>query len=382
MRSLGLLSTLGVLAVPLAAQTFSVVPSRAATSQEGKWYSVGLIYGTSTPGLNASHTQCLFDTADVSQIAGLLNGVAIRRNNYLGGTQAGTTVNVLIDTSVSSITHNTASTTFSSNHGANRQTVFNGPVSLPARTMGPWPEPWENTIAFTTPMPYARPMGASLVVDFVVTGNTAQNVWYADAYTLGYGSNTLDLYQSNCKHSEGGASNSWGYFTYQPYPGGQFTLNLSNMPGNVPSFGANRLIFGLRGTGGMFGPFPLPVAFATLGIPSPATCQFSVEFVFDVPMGYRTGTVPNGGSLNLPTFTFPNDPSLAGASFVTQGIALDTNPVTMTPEVFPTVGIKWTVGSGNPVPATTVQRLADSTPPSLTGSVTQSMAVVLQLRFQ
>jgi hypothetical protein len=367
-----------LLVLPVAAQTFSVVPSKAATSQEGKWYSVYLFYGSTSN--SASHTQCLYDTSDVTTVAGLLNGVAVRRNNYLGGSQAASNVNVTIDVSVSPVAHNAASTTYANNHGPNRAQVFNGPVSLPARTMGAWPEPWESTIAFTAPLAYARPMGSSLVVDFSVNGGTS--VWYADACAIGYGQATTDVFQSNCRSSEGGSSGGYGYFTFQPYPGGPFTLNISGYPSNVPTLASSRMFFGLVGRGGMLGPFTLPVPFATLGIPAPANCALSIAPIVDVPVTYRTGTQPNQGSLNLASFNMPNDPSLSGQSFFTQAIGIDRNPVTMAPELFPSISIKWTFGTGNPVPATMVTRLADTNPPSPTGGVVQSQAPVLQLRFQ
>ena len=379
MRHTRLIPVLGLIILPLGAQTFDVVPSKAAITQDGKYYSFSLLYGA--PANNAAHTQCLYDTTDVATIAGVLDGVAIRRDNYLSGTHAATTLNLTIETSVSAIAHSAASATFASNHGANRVMVFNGPVSLPARTMGTWPQPWENVLAFSTPVTYARPIGKSLVIDFITSGSSSGAIWYADAYVVGYGTSLPDLFQSNCRHSGNTTSSGFGSTAYQPYPGGEFQLSFTRMPMNVPSFNINALIVGARGVGGTFGAYTLPVPFATLGIPAPANCRLGVEYLFTMPMTYVTSTVSNQGSLQI-TFPFPNDRALIGASFVTQGVAVDTNPVTSAPEVFPTISLKWNVGSGDTVPASTVNRVADTTPPAPTGTVRVGEVPVLQLRFQ
>ena len=43
---------LGLLAVPLASQNYAVVPSKAATTQDGKYYTFSLFYGA--PASNAA----------------------------------------------------------------------------------------------------------------------------------------------------------------------------------------------------------------------------------------------------------------------------------------------------------------------------------------
>jgi hypothetical protein len=375
-----LLTAFAFLLVPLAAQTFAVVPSKAARSQDGKWYSPWLV-SSSNLGNTASHTQALYATSDIGVTAGTLNGLTFRRDN-VAGTYAATTVNMTIDLSITSLVHSAASWTFASNHGPSRVNVFRGPVSVPARTLGSWPEPWESMIPFSTPMAYARSAGNSLVVDVVTTRTTTGNPWFAEAYAVGYGSHTVDLHQPNCLHSDGGASGGYGGNTFQPYPGGPFSLHFSGMPANVPSFHANRLVFGLRGVGGMLGPITLPVPFATLGIPSPANCQWSSEFLCDAPMTYQTGTQPNSGLLSIGTFTFPNMPRLVGQSFVTGGIALDTNRTTQQLEAFPTITLKWTIGTGDQIPASQVIQFLDTMPPMPTGQVFLGEAPVLQLSFQ
>lgn len=373
-----------LLSASLLAQTTAVVPSKSMVSNEGNWYSVYLFYGSTTAASNNAHTQGLYATSDITVNAGLMNGIAFKRTNYGLGAMTATTVNATLDLSVSGIAHTAPSTTFASNHGANRLQVFNGPLNLPAVPQSTWPGTWEPPVPFTVPFPYAQSMGSTLVVDWVTSGGTSGRVWYADATVIGYGSNTSALYQSNCKNSAGGTSGSWSYFTYQPYPGGQFTLSLFGYPGNVPSLNASVLVFGTQGPGGTFGGLTLPFLISSLGIPAQPNCQWGIDWLLDLPMTYTTSTSATGGSVRINTITMPNLPSLAGTSMFTQALSIDTDATTQLPVLYPSLAIKWNFGTGNKPPCSQVTRIADSAGAGVspTGSTQLDQAPNFQLRFQ
>ncbi len=154
------------------------------------------------------------------------------------------------------------------------------------------------------------------------------------------------------------------------------------MPTNQPTFAAPRFIIGFTGVGGTWGGLPLPFLLSAVGLPAQPNCQWAQDYFIDLPMTYRTGTSgTSSGSLQAPSFTLPNNPTLTGASFFTQAICLDQDPVTQAPLLFPTYSSRWNIGTGVLPLGGVVSRIQDTTPSSPTGGFRREIPVA-QLRFQ
>ena len=370
------------LALPLAAQTSSfVVPTKAQTVRPGSiWYDDSpqfwALWGN-TGSTVFSRAQYLYAASDVGVPSALLQGFSFR-SPYNYQQQAATYTTTVI-VSESPTPPGSAQGTFAMNHGASPTTVFSGALSVPATTSMPWPQAFLPMIPFAAPVAWTGVVSQSLVIDYQTSASSNGRSWTMEGMRAEWGYSTNEHYQSNCRHSGGSASGGWGWNPSGLVPGGSFLLQLSGYPQN-PSLATNALFFGLSGRGSPFGPFTTPFPLASLGLPAPANCEWSIDVIGGAgfPMTYS----PSGTSalLSMSNVPFPNTPSFAGAVLYTQNLALDLDPVRGTPNQFPSIAIKWLIGTGNTIPCTAVTNLSSSGIPT-TGGVRQSEAAVTQFWY-
>lgn len=87
-------------------------------------------------------------------------------NTWSGGVYP----SVQIDMSTCPVDHTAVTSTFANNHGPDRTTVFNGPVTVTGGAGGSIPGPWHVDVALTTPFVYDPTGGADLAIDVMLAG--------------------------------------------------------------------------------------------------------------------------------------------------------------------------------------------------------------------
>lgn len=370
------------LSASVAAQQTFVVPSKANTTQPGLVYSDSSTqswpFFGSTSTSSACRVQYLYDVADIPTPAAALTALAVRRPANSSGAVA--TYQTKITLSVGPNSSANANVTFASNHGITA-TVFNGAVSLPALIGSPWPAPWQTPIAFTQPFTYAAALGSSLVVEFETTSSSTNATWAIEGYRAEVGNSSTELYQANCRNSGGLVSGSWGWNPPGLVPGGSLSFSLGGYPINTPILANNVLFISTSGLGSSVGPFITPFDLSLIA-PSQPNCRWAIDVVnaVSVPMVYQQFTSSANLSLT-PALPIANTRFMANRNLYTQNLALDVD-TNSNPVLYPSLAIKWLIGTGNRVPVSLVRAVYNPTgtlPP--TGTVSISDGASLQFTY-
>jgi PKD repeat protein len=105
------------------------------------------------------------------------------RANAATATWTGSSATMQMDLSTAPIDHLAVSTTWNANHGANRATVFNGALAIPAGTSAAGtPGPFHVTVPLATPFFYDPNLG-DLTIDTIHSGLTPANTPTMDCVT-------------------------------------------------------------------------------------------------------------------------------------------------------------------------------------------------------
>lgn len=382
MRRFRLPFALACLALPLAAQTNSIVlPTRAQTVRPGSvWRDAApqdwALWGSSN-SVVFSRAQYLYAARDVGLPPVMLQGFSFRSPYDRQQPAAIYTTTVVV--SESPLSPWAASSVFASNHGPSPTTVFSGGLGVPATVPATWPQPFVPMIPFATPVVWTGVISHSLVIDYQTSASSNGQSWWMEGVRAEWGDAMTEHYQPNCLHSGRGASGGWGWDPSPLVVGGVFQLRLTGYPSN-PVLATNALFFGRSGLGSSFGPFVTPFKLASLGLPAPANCNWSIDVLGGAgyPMALTQGAI--SGELVLSNVRLPGMPSFAGTAFYTQNLALDIDPVLGTPTLFPSIAIEWHVGTGNVAPCTTVAHVSASGIPTY-GGVFLSEGAVTQFWY-
>lgn len=368
-----------LLLAALSAQTPVLCPSMAATA-DGSFDNLSLLYGG---GNGRAHTQALFATSDLAVTNGTITGLSLRGVGPVGG---GTplSIHLRIEMSMSSVTIAAAQATFAQNVGPAPVVVFDGTYVVPAIAPSvAFPPAMLPEIVFTTPFVYDGSLGASLVVDVTTSQSSSTQIYRTGAVSIGGGFASNVYVTGSCLHSKGSPSGAYGYQQFQPYPGGDFSLSLLGYPSHVTSFNSSVMMIGFTGgVGASVGGFALPVPLTTLGLQASSPfCMLAVFPDIVLPMTYLQGA--SGGSSGAIAFGPLSIPlGLAGFEFFTQALSVDYDNTMPQPLLFPSLALKWTVGTGNRPAGTTVTRLSDTVPAQTTGGVQFDQVPVMQFTFQ
>ncbi|MFN9276348.1 MAG: PKD domain-containing protein [Planctomycetota bacterium] len=167
------------LAAAVSAQVTLVVPQSAATVDGNS--------STTWPfDVAAARVLYIYDSSHFTG-AGVTAPILIQqlrwRANASTATWTGSSGTLQIDMSTAPIDHLGVSTTWNSNHGANRATVFNGAFTIPpgSSTAGV-PGPFYVTVSLATPF-LSDPNAGDLTIDTTHFGLTAANTPTMDAVT-------------------------------------------------------------------------------------------------------------------------------------------------------------------------------------------------------
>ncbi|MCC6671183.1 MAG: hypothetical protein IT458_08980 [Planctomycetes bacterium] len=335
-------TSLLLLAAAAAAQS-TIVPSAVATAKptSSQFYSSNVFYSTTsatTP--HDCRSQSIYDTNDIAALAAIWTSLQYRRPQSLGNVNNPGTTTATVVLSVSPNAYSAATSTFATNTGPGAITVFNGPLNLPQSNNPPsWPAPWEAPIPFSGPFPYARTMGATLVIDILSVGYTATTPWYVEWTGRDTGRRDSNPNaQSSCRFSNGSYNNAIGYRL--PIVGGQWYVNYQGgLPTGLSGVGA----LGAQGVGGNWGGLTLPIDLGPFGAPG---CSWSVSADFTVPISSSTAIY------QWPTLNIPNTPALGGAIFYDHAMFID--PPANAWGVVTTWSSKWTIGTNRGAPGAMV----------------------------
>ncbi|MCC6671184.1 MAG: hypothetical protein IT458_08985 [Planctomycetes bacterium] len=359
------LSAILLAAASVAAQS-TVVPSAAATTKPGgsSWTSNVFYSTSSTTTAHASRSQSIYDVNDIAALAATWNSLQYRRPHGLGNVNPTCTTTAVIVLSVSANAPSAASSTFATNTGATPITVFNGTLNLLTASNPPsWPAPWEAPIPFSAPFPYARAMGASLVIDINQSNNSATTAWYLEFTPRDLGARaTNGTIPSQCKFSNGSYNSSLSYNT--PYVGSTWRVTYGSILPNAIGTAA----IGAQGVGGSYGGLTLPIDLTPFGAPN---CQWKVDIMYSVPL-----TASATGSASWPTLSIPNSPALGGQNFYDDALWLD--PAANPWGVVTSWSSKWTIGTNTGAPAAMVYATGNSAG-NPTGTLSLSTAPTFQL---
>lgn len=362
------LSLLFLLSAPICAQVSVVVPKGSNTASPG-YYTAYIFYGTTSTSLKSeSRAQSFYGAGEFSNVTPI-GSIQYRRPQNLGNQNKVCTGNLRVWMEGSSVAPQSASTTFATNRN-NPTLVFSGSYNLPDRNRGTtWPDPWEAAITFnqTTSVLFVPQAHSSLMVETEWSNSTGTSPWYLESSRADNGVRATNLSASgHCRpHSDGGYSNSLSYRS--PIVGGQWYLQYSGMPSNVPSMSKSFMLLSAAGVGASHWGRTLPFSIDSLGVPGlttmTGTCQLAVKDDIYLPLTYTPNTTgtKNRGTLRSPTVTIPNVPAAAGATFYDQGICFDTDPTTKQEKLVTTWSSRWTVGSGTGEDVSMVYRPGDIT---------------------
>ncbi len=365
------------------AQNTFVVPSKAGVSEPGSVWNdrsdqVFTLWGSTSASSSASRAQYLYDVTDIPVAQANLSAMQVRApwtNNVNAATYT-----VSIDVSVGPNTPTGASSVYASNHGSNQTTVFSGALNIPAQSRaGSWPANWFAPIAFNAPFAYDNSNGASLVVDWTTTNSSTQSLTSLEGYRLEGGNATFEYVDRDCPNSAGQISGGFGWSPTTLVPGGSFQVSISGAPPATPSYASNAIFFATGGVGTPFGAFTTPFALTSLGLPAQAGCDWAVSnMVLGAPGMYRDfGT---SASVSISNVGIPNDPNLVAVRFYTQALGLDLN--SGSPMLHPLTAIRWTIGTGAPVPVSQLRRTFDASgSPPTSSSVVQSDGLSAQFIY-
>jgi hypothetical protein len=354
------------LAAAGAAQPPVILPPAVAATRPATatgFFTDDVFFGSATlPG--DAHSQLIYETRDIAPSVAVWNTLAVRRPVDLPVHNVSWTAHTSVLLSVSPRAPGAMTTNYAANLGPASTIVISGPIVLPfladTRT---WPAPWI-AIPFTTSFAYASVAGGSLVVDIHHRGSTAPTPWYLETMTVNDGG----------RFDNGGPQPTcrFGNQTYNdslssapPRLGGTWShAYYGNLPPGLTGFG----VLGQLGHGSSWNGVPLPLDLAPFGAPG---CRWSVSLELVVPLigitaGYR-----------WPTFPIPNDPSLASAMLLEQGVLLDPGANAL--GVVTTWSSKWILGDNRVATGALVYAtgLFASSP---TGTLTPNTGVALRLQ--
>ncbi|MBI5849983.1 MAG: hypothetical protein HZB39_02925 [Planctomycetes bacterium] len=345
-----------VLGAVLSAQANSfVVPSKAQLRQPGllwgdlaeHWWPSGFFSGP-------LRLQYLYDATDVPLASGSLRGIAFRGVGGMDWGSIPTSFATNLRVSTSPRTPVTSSAVFAWNTGPDDALVFSGTVNLGLNFMVPWPAPWESTIPFAQPFPWTRPAQGSLLVDFDVTQTSSfGSPWIPEALRAEFGNAWLEHRRFDCFNGNANPSVNYRIEASALVPGGSLNLWLFNYPPDG-TLAINALLFGARGAGAFFGNFITPFSLDNLGLPARPNCDWAIGDLFDMGIPMTHVAQGRGSELRLLGLPIPNDPNLVGAGFYTQDIALEWDPFLSTQVLFPSLALRWKIGSGATIPCTTI----------------------------
>jgi PKD repeat protein len=281
-------SVVALLASAAMAQFQLTAPNNSFATQEGNSNFV-LPWNVTTAGgrVQFCHDSSVFTGQGVTtpiRITRLRYRPDAIANTWTGGTYPA----VQIDMSTCPVNHLQLSNTFANNHGPDRTTVLNGPVTVIPGAGGSAPAPVYVDITLTTPFVYDPTSGNDLLVDFLIsTGYVGNGGTTTGAVDHVLGTNAL----ASRVWISGTPTSPTGNASFSP------TLNVSPV-----------CEFSYAPTVGLW---PTFVATPTTG-PSPLAVQFTDQSVTDDPNGITSwqwdldgdsvidSTAPN------PTFTYTN----------------------------------------------------------------------------
>lgn len=365
------------LAAAAAAQTPILLPAMAATADGADANFSVLSAGSS----GRAHIQALYATSDLGVANGAVHSLRFRSVPISGLPVMSAYLRV--EMSVSPLAFGAATTTFAANHGADRAVVFDananfaaipGNQSFPPASLSP--------LLFPTPFAYDASRGASLVVDISNFGNSLGYSAPVGGITMGGGQAASVYVDGRCLHSQGSPSGAYGYQQYQPYPGGSFSLSFLGYPARRASLVNSVMLLGASGPGSNLGGIVLPALLTDFGLPAAPFCKLAVSPDVALPMTYIQGTSGSTGVIAFGPMPIPNDANLTGSQFFTQALSVDFDNSMPQAQIFPSLALRWTVGTGNRPNCTTLARHNDTNPPAATGSLAFSQAPVVTLELR
>jgi hypothetical protein len=188
--------------------------------------------------------------------------------------------------------------------------------------------------------------------------------------------------RGQCVHSQGSPSGAYGYQQYQPYPGGSFSLSFLGYPARRASLNNSVMLLGASGPGTNIGGLTLPTLLTNFGLPANPYCMLAVSPDIVLPMTYIQGTSGSTGVIAFGPMPIPDDANLVGSQFFTQALSVDYDNSMPEAQIFPSLALRWTVGTGRRPACTTLARYNDTVPPATSGglSFAQAPVVTLELR--
>ncbi|MBK8096671.1 MAG: hypothetical protein IPK26_06160 [Planctomycetes bacterium] len=326
-------------------------------------------------GPNEARIQLLYDLAEIAPTLSVIQQLSFRQGG-VGIGNVGGAIALEVRLATSATDPNAPSTTFAQNADPAAPIVFAGTVTLPTTTGGGWPQPWQVLVPLQTPFVLApAPTDRALVIDVRCRNNTAGQSWFVEVNDMDAGSGETVLAQPSCPMPNGQASAPWAWRPDLLIPGRRLALTIGNYPNNQPSASNNALVLGLQGPGGTFGGQLLPASLSAFGIPSPLACQWTVDWIAAVPITYTAYSW--GAELTTEqAVRIPANQALAGLQFFVQNAALMQYPNGL--QVFPSVALQFTIGSGRLPNGSTVQATGNRN--ATTGGIAarQPISVLLQ----
>ena len=114
--------------------------------------------------------------------------------------------------------------------------------------------------------------------------------------------------------------------------------------------------FGTGGVGTSFGGLTTPFALASLSLPAQPSCDWAISgLALGAPGLYRD--FGSSASVSISGVGIPNDPNLIASRFYTQALGIDDTSGNA--ELHPLTAIRWTIGTGAPVPVSQLRRTFD-----------------------
>lgn len=359
------------------AQTAVLLPAMAATADGASADFSVLSAGSS----GRTHVQALYATSDLGVPSGMVHSLSLR-SLALTGLPA-MSAYLRVEMSVSPLAFGAATTTFAANHGADRAVVFDANANfaaIPANQS--FPPASLSPLLFPTPFAYDSSRGASLVVDLSNFGNSRGVTVPVGGITMGGGQAESVYVEGRCLHSQGSPSGAYGYQQYQPYPGGSFSLSFLGYPARRASLVNSVMLLGASGPGTNVGGLVLPALLTDFGLPAAAFCKLAVSPDVVLPMNYLQGTSGSTGVIAFGPMPIPADAGLTGSQFFTQALSIDHDNSMPEAQLFPSLALRWTVGTGNRPNCTTLARHNDTNPPAATGGLAFSQAPVVTLEVR
>jgi len=275
----------------------------------------------------ASHTQLLYDAGDIALGAAQWTALRVRPSaSYTSPPATPYSTLARISLASSPLVHTDASPGFAANlAGPNTVTVFAGQLTLSARLPATWPTPWDVPVLFSTPYPFVRAIGKSLVVDIVQQGPQFQFGWLLELTPPDFGTVTTALVAGAGCALSNGAIAATRFPNPTAYPGCDWSVTYLTQPAIAPSVSSALVLLGVLGPGQSWNGWQLPIDLLPYGAPG---CSFAISADAVMPLT-QNGASFGFGMFSSAKLTIPNDPSLGGSSFYDQPVLRDpaANPL-------------------------------------------------------